>query len=560
MRLALAQMNATVGDFQGNQEKILSAIHSAQAVGADIVVFPELAVCGYPPEDLLHKRHFIQRNIQVVKQVVKKVNDIVAVVGFVDIDEDKQLYNAAVVMHERFIKGLYYKKELPNYGVFDEKRYFKAGREREEFQIGGYRVGINICEDIWADTDIKPDREPDVLVNLSSSPYDIGKPAMREKMLKKRALAGRCHIAYCNLVGGQDELVFDGGSLIFDPKGKCVARGKFCQEDLVVADISPSSKKRRVSTRKVQYVRISSTLGKPDRPACPTSCSPRLSPVARIYQALVLGTRDYIQKNAFRKVVLGLSGGIDSSMVATIAVDAIGAENVVGVSMPSRYTSSETKADAETVARNLNIRLIQIPIEQMAGAYKEALQEVFTGRKEDITEENIQARIRGNLLMALSNKFGWLVLTTGNKSETAVGYCTLYGDMSGGFAVIKDILKTKVYELARYRNGLAVKNLIPSSVLKRPPTAELRPNQKDQDSLPPYATLDKILTGYVEQHKSTEQIVRQGLSRDMVQRVIKLVDYSEYKRRQAPPGIKITSRAFGKDWRLPITNRYKYNH
>ncbi len=562
MRIALAQLNATVGDLQGNQRKILSALKDAQQQGADIIVFPELVVCGYPPEDLLHKKYFIQHNLQSIKEIARAVKDIVAIIGFVDSDRRKHLYNAAALIHDGQIKSVYHKHELPNYGVFDEKRYFKSGTQLQIFMVGGYRLGVNICEDIWVNQSVYDQQVKvgiDLLINLSSSPYNIGKPAARQKILKERAQKGSCFLACCNLVGGQDELVFDGCSLILSPQGKKIGQGRFCQEDMIVLDLDLSQKKKKYSRlSQSQRQLICSEFSQQSKPALSQTKRESMTAIERMYYAIVLGTRDYIHKNGFEKVVLGLSGGIDSSLVAAIAVDAIGAENVVGVTMPSCFTSKGTRSDAGVLAGNLNMRLIEIPIEQMRKSYSVALKDEFAGLKEDITEENIQARIRGNILMALSNKFGWLVLTTGNKSETAVGYCTLYGDMSGGFAVIKDLLKTKVYALAHFFNQRHRKAMIPQSIIDRPPTAELRQGQTDQDSLPPYAVLDQILTGYVEQHKSLDQLVRQGLDRNIVRRVIELVDLSEYKRRQAPPGVRITSRAFGKDWRLPITNRYRY--
>lgn len=528
LRLALAQINSTVGDLEGNQRKILDFIHQAQKQNVDVVIFPELAICGYPPEDLLLKNRFVQDNLKSLQALAKAVKNSTAVVGFVDRDKNGNLFNALAVMANGKIKGVYHKKELPNYGVFDEKRYFKSGNKDGIFTIKNVRTGTNICEDIWIDGSVyktQAKKKCRLLINISSSPYEIGKLVVRQKLLVKRAIETKSFIAYVNLVGGQDELVFDGGSLLVNPKGKIVAQAKQFEEDLVVVDLDQ-----------------------------PKSLPPRLSSIEEIYQALVLGTRDYVRKNGFEKVVVGLSGGIDSALVAVIACEAIGRENVIGVTMPSRFTSPETKSDAKKLAESLKIRCLEIPIEEVAKAYSHVLKEAFADAKPDTTEENIQARIRGNYLMALSNKFGWLVLTTGNKSEISVGYCTLYGDMSGGFAVIKDIPKTKVYELSRFIN--TTRYLIPESTIERAPTAELRENQKDQDTLPPYDLLDQILEDYIENHRSIESIAQKH-PKDLVKRVVQMVDKNEYKRRQAAPGIKITSRAFGKDWRLPLTNKYR---
>jgi len=463
-------------------------------------------------------------------------------VGFVDIDKNKKLYNAAAILQGGKIKGVYHKRNLPNYGVFDEKRYFHPGQKNPMFLVKGMKVAVNICEDIWIDHGVFVEqchKGAKLLINISSSPYDVGKLKEREELLKRRAKTLKVYICYVNLVGGQDELVFDGNSCIVDPKGQIVATGEAFEEDIIVTDIQKGTK----------------GLNKKNNASLVQPLSKRLSQNESIYKALVLGTRDYVQKNGFQKVVIGLSGGIDSALVATIAVDAIGKENVIAVTMPSRYTSKGTKSDAGKLAKNLGIELKTIAIEEIFKSYLKTLSSSFTKTKPNITEENIQARIRGNILMALSNKFGWLVLTTGNKSEIAVGYCTLYGDMSGGFAVIKDVPKTKVFELAKLRNKQG-KPVIPSSILKRAPTAELRSNQRDQDTLPPYELLDKLLMEYVEQHRSLKSMSKKA-DVDLIKRIISMVDLNEYKRRQSPPGVKITPRAFGKDWRLPITNKYK---
>lgn len=557
LRIALAQINTTVGDLTGNQRKINAAIHQAKVMGADLVTFSELALCGYPPEDLLYKTHFIENNIKALGELAKNVRGITAIVGFVD-QKDGRIYNAAAVVSEGKIKAVYHKQELPNYGVFDEKRYFESGRESFLLSIGGVSAGITICEDIWVDGAgyLKQAKAgASLIINISSSPYEIGKTKVRWDLLSRRAKETGAYICYTNLVGGQDELVFDGGSFVVDPKGRIVASGKQFEEDLVIVDLDLPQNKASKGNLPVIEVEAAKNQ-KAIRKGSLAEYKP-MDETAEIYQALVLGTRDYVRKNGFQKTVIGLSGGIDSALVATIACDAIGKENVTGISMPTKFNSKGTRNDAKKLAANLGIEFHEIPIKRMMTAYETTLDPWFYEKEADITEENLQARIRGNILMAFSNKFGWLVLTTGNKSEMAVGYCTLYGDMSGGFAVIKDILKTKVYELARFRNMQAGKMVIPKSVLLRAPSAELRENQKDQDSLPAYDDLDRMLESYVEKHQSIAQMTAEVPDEKSCRRVIGLVDKSEYKRRQAPPGIKITSRAFGKDWRLPITNHYK---
>ncbi len=573
LRIGLAQINTTVGDFKGNTGRILKAIAEAKSLGVDLITFPELAVCGYPPEDLLLKPQFIEENLRSVDEVVKHSSGIAIVLGFVDARED--IYNAAAVIHDGKLVGIYHKIYLPNYGVFDENRYFQAGREYPVYVIGGVGVGINICEDIWYEggpATVQAYSGAEVIVNISASPYYFGRRNLRERILGTRASDNVAIVAYDNLVGGQDELVFDGNSMLLDEKGKLISRGKQFEEDLVVADLDVEAvfrtrlhdprwrkealvlEEQRRHTAKIAVSEAPSDGPKPPMP--PRHVEVRELP-GEVYDALVLGTHDYILKNGFEKVVIGLSGGIDSSLVAAIAVDALGSSNVVGVSMPSRYSSPGSVSDAESLARNLGIKLISVPIEKVFQSYLEMLAAPFEGAEPNVAEENIQARIRGNILMALSNKFGWLVLTTGNKSEMATGYATLYGDMAGGFAVIKDVPKTTVYGLARYRNAVAGSELIPSTVLDKVPSAELRPEQKDTDSLPPYDLLDPVLTAYVEEDRSVEQIVAMGIDEEVVKRAARLVDTSEYKRRQAPPGIKITPRAFGRDRRLPITNRFR---
>jgi len=573
LRIGISQINTTVGDFATNTRKILEAIDEARSLGVDVITFPELAICGYPPEDLLLKPQFIEENLRSLDKIVNGSSGLTVVVGFVDAEKD--IYNAAAVIHDGKLVGVYHKIYLPNYGVFDENRYFRVGNECPVYIISGIGIGINICEDTWyeggpATTQAYSGAE--VIINISASPYHSGKGDSRERMLATRASDNVAIFAYNNLVGGQDELVFDGNSMVLNEKGQLIARGKQFEEDLIVADLDieavfrmrlhdPRWRKETLILKEQRWHNTKTIVSETPLPVPKPPLPPRQLLVrgfpGEVYDALVLGTHDYVIKNGFSKVVIGLSGGIDSSLVAAIAVDALGTSNVVGVAMPSRYSSPASTSDAKLLAQNLGIRLITVPIEKAFQSYLDMLAEVFAGTKPNVTEENIQARIRGNILMALSNKFGWLVLTTGNKSETATGYTTLYGDMAGGFAVIKDVPKTLVYELSRYRNSLAGCELIPSAIIDKHPSAELRPEQKDTDNLPPYEMLDPVLTAYVEEDKSVEQIIAMGFSQEVVKRTAQLVDGSEYKRRQASLGIKITSRAFGRDRRLPITNRFK---
>lgn len=575
IRIGLAQINTSVGDLDGNTKKILAFVEDAYRQGVDIVSFPELAITGYPPEDLLLKPGFIDDNLRSLDQIAKKTSsmDIAIVTGFIDRSDD--IYNAAAVISKGKVAGVYHKTYLPNYGVFDERRYFKAGSECPLFIVRGVSVGINICEDIWY-----PDGPcmnqalagARLIININSSPYHRGKRIFRERMVSTRASDNTVFIAYTNMVGGQDELVFDGHSMIFNPGGELIARGKQFEEDLVVKDIDLRSvelarlhdPRRRAKifsqevVSRVSTIEISGSKGGKRKSGPAQRLIEPLAPEAEVYNALLLGTKDYVKKNGFKKVVIGLSGGIDSSIVAAIAVDALGRENVTGLFMPSQYTMPDSEEDVHLLVKNLGVNLITIPINSIFKAYLDNLSKPFSGRKTDVTEENLQARVRGNIIMAFSNKFGWLVLTTGNKSEMSVGYATLYGDMAGGFAVIKDVPKTLVYELSRYRNKTEGKGIppIPERIFIKEPTAELRPGQKDSDTLPPYDILDPILHSYVEEDRSFSEIVESGFDEDTVGKVVSMVDRSEYKRRQAPPGIKITARAFGKDWRLPITNRY----
>jgi NAD+ synthase (glutamine-hydrolysing) len=570
LRLALAQINTTVGDFAFNTGKIIENIDKSRSLGVDIVAFPELAVCGYPPEDLLFKTKFIEENQKSLSKIISACKGITAIVGFVDSDGD--IYNAAAVINNGNLVGKYHKIYLPNYGVFDENRYFQEGRECPVYTINGISIGVNICEDIWYETGpptIQALSGAELIINISASPYHAGKGDMREKMVESRAADNIAIVALNNLVGGQDELVFDGNSMIFNEKGHLLGKAKTFEEDMLIADVDiesvfrsrlhdPRWRKAPPSTTwPVVKVKISDVMPATEKPPLPVNKLEPLNPLEEIYRALVLGTRDYVRKNGFQGVFIGLSGGIDSSIVAAIAVEALGADNVVGVAMPSRYSSPGSIADARQLSKNLGIKLLEIPFDKIYQQYLDTLAESFEDKKPDVTEENIQARIRGNLLMALSNKFGWLVLTTGNKSEYATGYTTLYGDMAGGFAVIKDVFKTTVYQLSNYCNTRAAREIIPLSIITKAPSAELRPDQKDTDSLPPYELLDPILAAYVEEDKCIEEIICMGFSEEMVKKSARLVDISEYKRRQSPPGVKITPRAFGRDRRLPITNRFR---
>ncbi|WIG57369.1 MAG: NAD synthetase / Glutamine amidotransferase chain of NAD synthetase [Ktedonobacterales bacterium] len=590
LRLALAQINVTVGDLMGNVERMIHAMRQAAESGSNLVAFPELALPGYPPEDLLLKPGFVADNLRALEHLTHATREfpgLAVVVGFADRTND--LYNAAAILFEGEARGIYHKHYLPNYGVFDEDRYFAAGVHSPCYIIGGVTVGINICEDIWYPTGPATEQAyagAELLINISASPFFIGKQAARERMLSTRAADTGSIVAYLNLVGGQDELIFDGSSVVFDEEGELIARAKAFEEDLLIVDLDiadvfrtrlhgPRRRKERLAAhdRTAQPLFISGISTQPElHPDVSTldALQPRLGRTSRIeplpgraeegYRALVLGTRDYVRKNGFRDAVIGLSGGIDSALTATIAVDALGKEHVWGISMPSRYSSEGSKDDARDLAENLDIRYLTLPIEEPFAAYLKVLEPAFDSGEpatSTLPEENIQARIRGNLLMALSNRFGSILLTTGNKSEMAVGYATLYGDMAGGFAVLKDVFKTFVYELARWRNAHAGMPLIPESTITKPPSAELRPGQQDTDSLPPYDILDPILRAYVEEDRTFEEMVTLGFAPETIQRVMNLVDMSEYKRRQAPPGIKVTGRAFGRDRRLPLTSAYR---
>lgn len=554
VRITLAQINTTVGDLEGNVARCLDAAGKAIENGSDLVVFPELAISGYPPEDLLLRPGFLRGCRKALEKFAAGAGEICAIVGLPD--GIGPVYNAAAVVSGGKVHCIYHKMFLPNYGVFDEKRYFLPGTEPLSFRLGDITVGTTICEDIWVKKgpfcELSAVHRSDVIINISASPYNAGKLHDRTELLTERTTETETPIVYVNLTGGQDELVFDGGSLVFDGKGNCILKAPSFTEYLAVVDFEFENPLREGSAPCFKIPK----RPEPQRSRVKPIIAPPLSEEEEIMEALVLGTRDYIRKNGFLKVVIGLSGGIDSSLVACIAAEALGRENVIGVTMPSQFTSTGTRSDAEILAKNLDIRFIEIPIGEVFTAFTKSLADPFRDTRPDVTEENLQARIRGTLLMSLSNKFGWLVLTTGNKSEIATGYCTLYGDTAGGFAVIKDVPKTMVYRLARLVNTRAGAEMIPASVLERPPSAELRPEQKDSDSLPPYDILDPILKDYIEHDMGVEEIVAHGFDRETVKKVVRMCDMSEYKRRQGPPGIKITPRAFGRDRRLPITNRF----
>jgi len=585
LRIATCQINTRVGDLDGNVDKILAALAQAEAAGCDLAAFPELAVTGYPPEDLLLKPRFITENRLAMERIAAATSRCVAIFGFVDAGRD--LFNAAAICAGGEVRGVYRKRELPNYAVFDELRYFAPGDDPSQlWSVAGVTVGVSICEDAWnpagpiAD---QADSGAELIVNLNASPFADRKHAARERMLATRAADASCVLVYVNQVGGQDELVFDGGSMVFDPEGELIARAPQFAEDVMVLDVEvePVYRKRLLDPRgrptdvllplQVTLALEAGAAGgtAPDpvevtdhRPSADTPAAPppTVTPLSdadeEVYDALVLGTRDYLVKNGFTDVVVALSGGIDSTLVAVIAVDAIGADHVHGVSMPSRFSSDHSRSDAEKLAGNLCIDFRTIPIEPAHAAMLDMLEPSFAGHQPGLAEENIQSRIRGMTLMALSNKLGWIVLTTGNKSEMAVGYATLYGDTAGGYAVIKDVYKTRAYRLCRLRNERAGAELIPESVITKPPSAELRPDQRDDQSLPPYDVLDEVLEQYIERDRTVPELIAAGHDADLVRRIAGLVDAAEYKRRQTPPGVRVTAKAFGKDRRLPITNAY----
>jgi NAD+ synthase (glutamine-hydrolysing) len=570
IRVALAQLNPTVGDLEGNGRKVVEWMERAREAGADLVAFPELFLTGYPPEDLLLKPSFIRDNLRQLEKVAAAARGIALVVGFVDMEND--IYNAAAFAADGEVKGVYHKYYLPNYGVFDEERYFRRGARSPLFVYQGVRIGVSICEDAWYPSgplSVQALHGAELLVNINGSPYHAGKREARETMIRTRAMDARAFMAWVNTSGGQDELVFDGNSVIYGPEGQVIAHAPSFEETLLVGDLDAGSvfserlhdTRLRREAQEPLHVEMAVTeveVGAHKQAARKWLRAPIVAPLdgpAEVYAAVVTGTRDYVHKNGFAKAVLGLSGGVDSALTAAIATDALGPQNVIGVTMPSRYTSADNREDAAECAEALGIQLLEIPIDPAHRAFEEMFKDLFSGTEPGVAEENIQPRIRGLILMALSNKFGYLLLSTGNKSELATGYCTLYGDMAGGFAVLKDIPKTLVYELCQYRNSINGK-AIPERILTKAPSAELRENQKDSDSLPPYEVLDPILRGYVEDDRSYEELVAAGHDPATVTRVIQLVDRSEYKRRQAPPGVKITPRAFGRDRRMPLTNRY----
>ena len=579
-------MNATVGDLQGNAERMLALVGQAQEQQADLVAFPELALTGYPPEDLLFKRQFLLDARAQLERVAEAAHGITIIVGvpeFVDGEPfhlgaalypdqmEGRIYNGAAVLHDGSVTAIYRKILLPNHGVFDEERYFARGNECPVFEINGVQAGVNVCEDIWYDTGpatVQRLAGAEVVLTINGSPYHQGRYAQRSAMLSRRASEHGCFIAYVNLIGGQDELVFDGQSLVFNPRGELIARAPQFEESLLLVDVDadevgspdPEGSLAKPNLDTIGEPRryfLSGASDAPLREPLAPSITEELHPLTEVYQALVTGTRDYVLKSGFRGAVIGLSGGIDSALTTAIAADALGPERVTTFFMPSQYTSGQSWDDSKALTDNLGIRLVSLPIRPIFDEFLETLADEFAGREPDTTEENLQARIRGNLLMAASNKFGWIVLTTGNKSEMATGYATLYGDMAGGFAVIKDVPKTLVQQLSRHRNVMAGREVIPESIIIRPPTAELRPDQKDEDSLPPYDVLDPIIRAYVEDDRSFDEMLAAGMPRDAVELTVRLVDRSEYKRRQAPPGVKITRRNFGRDRRLPIVNRYR---
>jgi NAD+ synthase (glutamine-hydrolysing) len=554
MRIALAQINPIVGDLAGNSEKILRYVKAAKSKGADVVTFPELALCGYPPQDLVLKKVFIDDCESALKKLSQGITGILVIAGTITRNEKGEACNSAVLIKEKKIKAVYNKIELPNYGVFDEKRYFHHGSKIPIFKLSNTLFGVSICEDIWLDrvTESQKSLGADVVFNISASPYHADKASERVEYIGKKARRLGLHIFYNNLIGGQDELVFDGNSFAVGPDGREKVRAKAFEEDLVFYDMPEKDPDARENRPYLYLGGIASSK----KPVLKPNKQKKLTGIEEIYRALVLGTKDYVNKNKFEKILIGISGGIDSALTAVIACDAIGVENVVGVTMPSMYSSAGTKNDAYKLASGLGMKLLEIPIEKVFYSYLAELSKEFKGLKTDITEENLQARIRGNLLMALSNKFGWLVVSTGNKSEVSCGYSTLYGDMVGGYNLLKDVYKTVVYELSRYLNKTS-KFKIPVSIIKRPPTAELRDNKKDSDSLPEYDVLDRILKQYIEFDMGYEEIIKNNkFEPQTVKKVIKLVDRSEFKRRQAPPGIRITQKGFDKDRRMPITNKY----
>ncbi len=575
IRVASAQINTTVGDIAGNCELIAAAIDEARSIGADIVAFPELAITGYPPEDLLLSQHFVRTNRQTLDELAQHCTNIAAMIGIVDYDEDengniKNIFNAAAIIVNRQIVAIYHKNELPNYGVFDELRYFTPGTTSQIVDINGIAVGVNICEDIWVNPgvgDAQCVAGAQLILTLNSSPYEIGKLHTRIELVTDLAKRHQAYAVYTNQVGGQDELVFDGSSIFAGPQGETLAVAPRFESAVTAIDIELQDNASAVDHREecgeksFQPTKlVAPRFNIAAKTEIPSPEAKFEDDISQVYAALTLGSRDYIHKTGFQKVAIALSGGIDSSIVACIAADAIGSENIVGVGMPSRYSSEGSLIDAQDLADRLRIPLWQIPIEPAHAAFEQMLAETFRGHDANTAEENVQSRIRGNVMMTIANKFGWLVLTTGNKSEMATGYATLYGDMAGGFAVIKDIPKQLVYQLSEYRNSIDDSPPIPPSVIDKPPTAELRPNQLDVDSLPPYDQLDPLLRAYIEERRSSEEILEEleGIDHATAARILRMVDINEYKRRQSPPGVKVTGLAFGRDRRMPIASRWRH--
>ena len=572
MRLALAQINPVVGDLEGNRELILERLSEAKSNSADLVVFPELAVTGYPPEDLLLRPGFIRAAEESVEQIALETRGTTVLVGAPHFDRD--LYNACYVLSGGEVKAIYRKRFLPNYGVFDEDRYFAPGRDLVLLEHEKTLIGPTVCEDMWQPGPPATDLAlagAELLVNISASPFYVGRDREREEMFVTRARDNSCFVAFCNAVGGQDELIFDGHSVVIDDEGKVIARAPGFEEALLFADIEPREVigrrlrdvRRRALAREretippVDIIHIGSRGPSQNGTKITVEVAPFVDELEQMRGALELGLRDYVSKNGFREVVVGVSGGIDSAVTAALAAEALGPERVHCVSMPSRYSSEETRSDARRLAESLGCPFREIPIGAIVDGFGDALAGAFEGREPDLAEENIQARARGVLLMALSNKFGWMLVATGNKSELSVGYATLYGDMAGGFALLKDVYKTDVFRLARYLNERAGRELVPTSIIERAPSAELRDNQLDEDSLPPYPKLDEVLEQYVEHDRTLEELSADGFDRDVVERAVSMVDRAEYKRRQAPPGVKIHPKAFGRDRRTPITNRWR---
>tara|TARA_Y100000996_G_scaffold367374_1_gene313186 strand:+ start:7842 stop:9545 length:1704 start_codon:yes stop_codon:yes gene_type:complete len=555
LRISLAQINTSVGDIYGNVDKILFYLHEARKLESDIVAFPELAITGYPPEDLLHKEQFIKSNTVAMQQIVQASKDIIVIFGFADFD-GSTLYNSSALAFDSKIIGVHRKHLLPNYGVFDEQRYFSRGDTCDVFKINNTKIAMNICEDIWSDSgplNSQSQKGASIIININASPFHINKRVIREQTIIDQAIKNNVQIAYVNQVGGQDELVFDGSSMIVDNKGEIKSRANQFNEELMTTDISITDSLSINSDNDTDTFHIPKLISKKNT-NMPVKLTDPIAPIEEIYQALILGTRDYVHKSGFKKVIIALSGGIDSSLVAAIAVKSFGRDNVIGISMPSEFSSEGSKTDAYKLSENLGIKIETIPIHDIFNVMQKSLIPIFSNLPWDVTEENIQSRIRGNIIMALSNKFKSMVLTTGNKSEMAVGYATIYGDMAGGFSVIKDVPKLKVYELCNHINS--EKEIIPLSIIKKPPSAELRHNQQDTDSLPPYEILDAILEEYVENDSSYEDIITAGFDTNIVSKIINLVDKTEYKRRQSAPGVKITNKNFGRDRRIPINNKY----